>query len=248
MTTMSSVLQLLPLAVAWFLALLSPGPDFVVTVRYATARSRRDGALVGLGVTSAIAVWASMSMFGLVTLLSRVSWLYDGIRFAGALYLAFLGVQALRSARRSPGRGDVVSAAESAEGSATGSAENSATGSVAGSVVSSVASSSEHVEPASEERSAWRVWRVGFLTNIGNPKAAVFFGSLFGALLPPHPTVVFQGAVLVGMLGMAACWFTAVASLFSLPVVARGYQRAKRIVDAVTGCVFVALAGRLATE
>src|SRR2546430_17159573 len=32
----------------------------------------------------------------------------------------------------------------------------------------------------------WRAWRVGFLTNIGNPKAAAFFGSLLGALLPAH--------------------------------------------------------------
>jgi hypothetical protein len=61
-----------------------------VTVRYSTARSRRNGALVGLGVTSAIAIWASMSMFGLVALLSQVSWLYDSVRLAGGLYLAYL--------------------------------------------------------------------------------------------------------------------------------------------------------------
>jgi RhtB (resistance to homoserine/threonine) family protein len=201
---------LLPLFAAWFVALVSPGPDFVVTVRYATTRSRRDGALAGLGVTSAIAVWASMSMFGLVAILSQVSWLYDSVRLAGALYLAYLGVRALLSSR-----------------------------------------TRHREEPASEvitERSAWRVWRAGFLTNIGNPKAAVFFGSLFSALLPPHPELWLQGTVLAGMLVMAACWFSVVAVLFSLPAVTRAYRRAKRAVDAVTGCVFVALAGRLATE
>jgi threonine efflux protein len=213
MDGMSPVLQLVPLMVAWFVALISPGPDFVVTVRYSTARSRRAGALVGLGVTSAIAIWASMSMFGLAALLSRVSWAYDSVRIAGALYLAYLGVRSLLSARRSgPGRPVAELPGTAVEGS------------------------------------SWKVWRVGFLTNIGNPKAAVFFGSLFSALLPAHPALWLAGTALVIMLVMAVCWFTAVAFLFSLPPVTRAYRHAKRGVDAVTGCVFVILAGRLATE
>jgi len=209
---MHPVVQLLPLFIAWSLALLIPGPDFLVTVRYATSRSRRDGALVGLGVTSAMAVWTSTSMFGLVALLSRVSWLYDFVRLAGALYLAYLGVQSLLSSRRAA----PTDSAEPREVIAAGP--------------------------------AWRVWRVGFLTNIGNPKAAAFFGSLFSALLPAHPAVWMQGTAVAVMLAMAACWFTVVVVLFSLPAVTRVYRRAKRVVDAVTGCVFVALAGRLATE
>jgi threonine/homoserine/homoserine lactone efflux protein len=86
------------------------------------------------------------------------------------------------------------------------------------------------------------------LTNIGNPKAAVFFGSLFTALLPAHPSVWLQGGVVVVMLGMASAWFTAVACLFSLPAIARGYRRLRRAIDAVTGCVFLMLAGRLAAD
>lgn len=210
---MSQVLQLLPLFAAWFLALLSPGPDFVVTVRYSTTRSRRDGALVGLGVTSAIAIWAGTSMFGLVALLSQVSWLYDSVRIAGALYLAYLGIQALLAARR-------------------GTAQEPA----------------QEPSEAPLQRSPWKVWRVGFLTNIGNPKAAVFFGSLFSALLPAHPALWLQGIALSVMLVMAIGWFTAVAFLFSLAPVTRVYRRTKRAVDAITGCIFVALAGRLATE
>jgi threonine efflux protein len=213
MGDMSPLLQLLPLVAAWFLALISPGPDFVVTVRYSTARSRRDGALVGFGVTSAIAIWASMSMFGLVALLSQVSWLYDSVRLAGALYLAYLGVQSLLSARRRAPQEPTAQTSDTAV-----------------------------------ERSPWKVWRVGFLTNIGNPKAAVFFGSLFSALLPAHPAFWLQGTALTVMLAMALCWFTAVAFLFSLPPVIHAYRRAKRAVDALTGCIFVALAGRLATE
>lgn len=213
---MSPALQLLPLLAAWSLALLSPGPDFVVTVRYSTSRSRRDGALVGLGVSSAIAIWASMSMFGLVAVLSQISWLYDLVRLAGALYLLYLGVQALLSARRRGPQEPVAETTETAE--------------------------------TAPERSPWRIWRVGFLTNIGNPKAAVFFGSLFSTLLPAHPALWLQGTALTAMLAMAVGWFIAVAFLFSLAPVTHAYRKVKRAIDAITGCIFVALAGRLVTE
>jgi threonine/homoserine/homoserine lactone efflux protein len=60
--------------------------------------------------------------------------------------------------------------------------------------------------------------------------------------------VWLQVSVIAGMLLMATAWFAAVACLFSLAPVARGYRQAKRGIDAVTGCLFVALASRLATE
>ncbi|WKX73659.1 LysE family translocator [Streptomyces sp. XD-27] len=206
--------QLLPLVGVWVIVLITPGPDVLVTAQYATARSRRDGVLVGLGITSAIGVWASASLLGLAVLLARVSWLYDTVRLAGAAYLGYLGVRALLAVRRA------------------GPAEAAV----------------EHAGADVGQRSAWAVWRVGFLTNIGNPKAAVFFGSLFTAFLPPHPELWLQAAVVGVMLLMATAWFTAVACLFSLAPIARGYRRAKRGIDALTGCLFVALAGRLATE
>lgn len=210
---MTSVVQLLPLAGVWAVALASPGPDFVATAQYATSRSRRDGVLVGLGVTSALAIWVSASMVGLAVLLSRLGWLYDTVRLVGVAYLAYLGVRLLLSARSASGR---------------------------------EVSSGAGVAPAG--RSGWATWRVGFLTNIGNPKAAVFFGSLFTALLPAHSSVWLRVGVVVAMLGMAFAWFTAVACLFSLPPIARGYRRLRRAIDALTGCVFLVLAGRLATD
>ena len=211
---MRSLIELLPLVGVWAIALVSPGPDVLATARYATARSRRDGMLVGLGVTSAIGLWATASLLGLGVLLARVSWLYDIVRLAGAAYLAYLGVRALLAARSS-GRRETVA---------------------------------EEAEPVTGDRSGWSLWRVGFLTNIGNPKAAVFFGSLFGAFLPAQPSMWLQAAVLVGMVLMAVTWFTGVACLFSLAPFARGYRRAKRGIDVATGCLFIALAGRLATE
>ena len=91
-------------------------------------------------------------------------------------------------------------------------------------------------------------WLVGFLTNIGNAKALAFFTSIFALLLPANPPLWLDAAILVGMVGISAGWFSLVALLFSLGPVARAYRRAQRWIDAITGGVFVALGLKLATD
>jgi threonine efflux protein len=99
-----------------------------------------------------------------------------------------------------------------------------------------------------EANHGFSAWRVGFLTNISNPKAVAFFSSLFVVLLPANPPLWVQAASVVLMLLIAACWFCIVACLFSLGPVTNAYRRAKRWIDYITGGIFVALGIRLAME
>lgn len=82
---------ILAFAGIWAITIMSPGPDFVVTIRYATAGSRRHGVMAALGVAAGCTVWAVGSLLGLSVLLSEVRWLYDLVRLVGALYLVYLG-------------------------------------------------------------------------------------------------------------------------------------------------------------
>jgi RhtB (resistance to homoserine/threonine) family protein len=90
--------------------------------------------------------------------------------------------------------------------------------------------------------------RTGFLVNMTNPKAVVFFGSLLVAVLPVHaPAWVYCATVaLVG--GLAVAWFTAVALLFSSGRVRRAYARIRRPADALMGAALVGLGARLAVS
>ena len=99
--------QLLALLGVWTLAVITPGPDFVATSRYAIARSRRDGVLVGLGVACGIAIWVTLSLAGLGVAMAYLSGPLAILRLIGALYLIWLGAQALWSAARPqpPGAG-----------------------------------------------------------------------------------------------------------------------------------------------
>jgi threonine efflux protein len=207
------MLALLPLFGVWLLAVMTPGPDFLVVVQHATARSRRHGIAAGTGVACGIVIWASGSMLGLSVLLARLSWMYDIVRFAGAAYLVYLGVRTLWSSWRRR---------EAAPGP-----------------------SARTVRP---EGGVWRAWRVGFLTNIGNPKAAAFFGSLLGAFLPAHTGPPLRVIVVAVMVGVTFAWYTAVAALFGLAPVARVYRRARRWIDRVMAAVLIALGARLAID
>ncbi|NUP52668.1 MAG: LysE family transporter [Catenulispora sp.] len=101
------------------------------------------------------------------------------------------------------------------------------------------------VGTGAKPRGAAAAFRAGFLCNIGNPKAAVFFSSVFAALLPPHVDWEFRVAIGIAIPAIGAAWYAVVACLFSARRIAAGYARARRVVDGVTGTIFAALAGEL---
>jgi threonine efflux protein len=99
-------------------------------------------------------------------------------------------------------------------------------------------------EPARRVRSAVLT---GLLVDLGNPKAALFFTSLYAALLPAGAPVGLLVASVAVTAVVPGLWYSAVAWLFSTGRVARAYRAVRRPVDAIVGAVFVALGLRLAT-
>lgn len=97
---MSYLPQLLTLVGVWIIALVSPGPDFIVTMRYSVAHSRRDGVFVALGIATGTSIWVTTGIVGLGVLLVQLSWLVAIIRMVGALYLTYLGIKAILNAHR----------------------------------------------------------------------------------------------------------------------------------------------------
>jgi threonine/homoserine/homoserine lactone efflux protein len=106
-------------------------------------------------------------------------------------------------------------------------------------------------------RSLWSAWRgrahgaaagsrrapfrQGVLSNLGNPKMAVFFTSLLPQFAHSFGALLVHGLVFCGL---TLAWLSIVARVGS--VLRR--PRVRRIVDAVTGAVLVALGLRLAGE
>jgi len=100
---------------------------------------------------------------------------------------------------------------------------------------------SRPAEPAPRE-----AWMTGFLTNALNPKATLFFVSLFAAVIDPATPKVIQGAYGVWMSAMTMLWFCMVSVFFTREQVRRAFLRTGHWIDRAMGAVLVALAAALA--
>lgn len=81
-------------------------------------------------------------------------------------------------------------------------------------------------------------WRRGFLTNVLNPKAALFFIMLYTVMVRPETSKWLQGAFGLWMAAWTAVWFTLVAMVFTRPAWRLGYARMSVWVDRLLGVVF----------
>jgi threonine/homoserine/homoserine lactone efflux protein len=79
---------------------LIPGPDFAVVTKNTLVGGHRRGRWTALGVSNSNLVQGTAAAFGLSALIMKVQPLFEAIKWAGVAYLAYLGVQAIRSARR----------------------------------------------------------------------------------------------------------------------------------------------------
>jgi RhtB (resistance to homoserine/threonine) family protein len=94
-------------------------------------------------------------------------------------------------------------------------------------------------------QSGFAAYRLGFLTNTLNPKATLFFVSLFSVVINPGTPVMIQSAYGLYMALATGLWFALVAVFFTLPRVRRAFGRFGHWLDRLMGGVLLLLAGQL---
>src|SRR5262249_54963391 len=82
----------------WMLAIVSPGPAFLVVSQLAAGRSRAAALGAALGITTMAIVYAALTLWGMGVLILQISWLGTALRIAGAVYLVYLGLLIFQSA------------------------------------------------------------------------------------------------------------------------------------------------------
>jgi RhtB (resistance to homoserine/threonine) family protein len=199
-----NIITLATIGFVQLLAVMSPGPSFLVTARTAVARSRSDGIKVALGLGAGTIVWATATLLGLNFLFRQFHWLFVGMKVAGALFLLWIAVQILRHAA------DPI---EMNEGTTKESGQN----------------------PLLR----------GLLTQISNPKVAVFYGSIFVAMLPSEVPGWMIAALITIVTVNEIVWYSLVSLFFGSSPVRRFYLVAKRWIDRVTGAFLGLLGVRL---
>lgn len=76
------------------LAVMSPGPDFMITFRNGL-RSRAAGLGTATGIAFGNLFWIAFSIGGVSLFIANVAWLYCLIKLLGAAYLIFIGAKSL---------------------------------------------------------------------------------------------------------------------------------------------------------
>lgn len=80
----------------------------------------------------------------------------------------------------------------------------------------------------------------GLLTNLSNPKAIVYFGSIFSLIVGDDVSSATRTAIFMLIVAETLIWFSLVATLFSLPWVKAKYQKLAKWIDGIAGTLFVA--------
>ena len=149
--------QLLIIALAHFLALISPGPDFFLVARTSISSGWRTASGACLGIAVANGAFIAMAFTGL-SILREGSTLFIALQLAGAAYLLYLAWQAVKPGARSPFEARDL--------------------------------------PQDSPR---KLFVMGFLTNLLNPKIAVFYLAIFPQFVSPGHGSVFAQSLLLGV-------------------------------------------------
>ncbi len=105
----------------------------------------------------------------------------------------------------------------------------------------------QHI-PGAHATGVLAAFRQGLVTNLLNPKVAVFFVALLPQFLPTSATAADHLLLAVVAAGVTLTWFTVLAGVVSALRRLLTATRVRRAIDAVMGTLLVGLGIRLATN
>ncbi|CAM2741787.1 LysE type translocator [Legionella steigerwaltii] len=90
-------ISLLLLTVICFIAMISPGPDFILVTKNALIYPRRQALATAFGIVTGCLFHATYCILGLAFVITQSIVLYTTIKYAGACYLIYIGLKGLKS-------------------------------------------------------------------------------------------------------------------------------------------------------
>ncbi|MCF4100014.1 LysE family translocator [Maritalea mediterranea] len=200
--------EFLGLMAVFGLAAIMPGIDFTMVLRQSIANGRKAGIFTSLGIASAVFVHATYTILGVGLIISQSILAFNIIRFLGAAYLLYLGIQSLRAPAPEPAKLDVGA--------------------------------------VNATQSIFKSFGIGFLTNLLNPKATIFFVSVFTTLVSLSTPIAVQFGYVSVMALVLFSWFALVAIFFTTPKVRAGFYAMGKWFNRATGAVLIGMAAKVA--
>ncbi|AIA72604.1 LysE family transporter [Pectobacterium atrosepticum] len=189
------------------LGMLSPGPDFFLVIRNAARYPRAAAMMTAFGVICGVATHMAYCVAGLAVVITTTPWLFNVLKYAGAAYLIWIGIQALFA--RGGSKMDVSNLTQ-------------------------------------QSVSLKKAFLQGYLCNLLNPKATLFFLAMFTQVLNIHSGIgeKLWYAMIIWLLSLV--WWPLLVVLFQSEPVRRGLAKVQKLVDKLLGTVLIALGIKVA--
>lgn len=191
-----------------FVAIGSPGPATLAIAGASMSHGRYCGLLLAFGVLTGSLLWSTAAAFGLAAILHANVWVFEFLRYCGAIYLLFLSFKSFRS----------------------------------------VFGSSQPTLPESHAATLRESYIKGLLIHLTNPKAVLFFGSLYSIGVPATAQPIELLSVIFTVGVVSACIFLGYAIAFSNAAARRIYLSSKRVFEGVFAVFFGTASYKLLTS
>ncbi|MDD8059685.1 MULTISPECIES: LysE family translocator [Shewanella] len=206
------------LAVIHLVALMSPGPDFAIVVKMAAQQTRLTAMYCALGIAVAILVHTLLSLMGISVMIQQSPLAYVVVQLIGSGYLAWMGFGALMSAI------NTIKLKRQPAQVVTTQCDNVA------------------------KMSSFKGFKIGLYTNLLNPKALIFFITLFTVLITPQVGNSTKIAAAVLLFSLSFVWFGLLALVLSKPRIQQKLLAANSIIDLLVGIIFITVAVTIASN
>ncbi len=190
------------------LAVMSPGPDFVMVLKNALQYDRKTAIYTSLGISMGIGVHILYSVAGIAFLLQKNQGVFQIVKILGALYIIYIGFKTLRAKQQK---------------------------------IDIETNGNKSLNPK-------KAIRTGFITNVLNPKASLFFLSIFSMLIPPDVPLWVLLGISAMLILVTFLWFSLVSVVFTNPVVEKKYEKYEPYIIKIFGIVLITLGIFIAFE
>ncbi len=189
---------------------LLPGANTLYIIARSIAQGRKAGIVSVLGISTGSLLHTTAAAFGLSAILASSAMAFTIVKWIGAAYLVYLGIQMFIND-----------------------------------------TSQKDIEVTTESKSLWNTYYQGILTNILNPKVALFFLAFLPQFVDPASSYKVFSFLFLG------CLFVTTSTLWSMFIAllsakASFFVRSKtqliNMARKITGVIFIGLGIKLATE
>ncbi|CCJ83873.1 LysE family transporter [Cronobacter dublinensis] len=189
------------------LGMLSPGPDFFLVIKNAARYPPSAAMMTAAGVIAGVITHMTYCVAGIAVVITTTPWLFGALKYVGAAYLVWLGVNALLA------RGTTSLALDGV---------------------------------AQESTSLKKAFLQGYLCNLLNPKATLFFLAMFTQVLNVNSGMMEKLWYAGIIVALTLVWWPLLVWLIQSAPVRRGLTKAQKVIDKLLGGMLLALGIKVA--